>query len=122
MLKGMPPTIYGDGLQSRDFTYIDNVVEANLLALEAKGVEGQVFNIACGGRYSVMDLVKELNRIIGKDLTPRFAPSRKGDVRHSQASISRAEALLGYRPKIGFQEGLQRTVEWMKEQGSGVKC
>ncbi len=113
MLKGTPPTIYGDGLQSRDFTYIENVVEANLLALQAKGVEGQVFNIACGGRYSVMDLVKELNRITRRDLPPRFSPPRKGDVRHSQASIVKAEAILGYSPKVGFQEGLQRTVEWM---------
>ena len=115
MLKGTSPTIYGDGLQSRDFTYIDNVVEANLLALQAKGVEGQVFNIAWGGRYSVMDLVKELNRITRRDLPPRFSPPREGDVRHSQASIVKAEAILGYRPKVGFQEGLQRTVEWMQK-------
>ncbi len=120
MLEGRSPVIFGDGLQSRDFTYVENVVEANLLALSAKGVAGEVINVACGKRYTLLTLVECLNRILGSRLVPRFEAPRPGDVRHSQASIEKAQSLLGYKPKVGFEEGLCRTVEWFQSsKGKG---
>jgi nucleoside-diphosphate-sugar epimerase len=112
MLSGQPPTIHGDGLQSRDFTYIDNVVHANLLAGFVPGVGGEVFNVARGENYSLLDLVDVLKTILGADLAPVFEQPRVGDVRHSRADISRARELLGFEPRIGFEEGLRLTVEW----------
>jgi len=114
MSKGERPHIYGDGEQSRDFTYIDNVVEANLLAANAPGVSGEMFNIACGERYTVNELVAILNEILGTNIEPVYEPPRTGDVRHSMASIEKAEKMLGYRPLVTFEEGLRRTVEWFK--------
>ncbi|HRZ86967.1 MAG TPA: NAD-dependent epimerase/dehydratase family protein [bacterium] len=115
MLKGERPTIYGDGRQSRDFSYIDNVVSANLLACRnAKNSRGAIANIACGKRYSLLDLVCLINTIIGADIRPRFAPARTGDVKHSLASIAAAKKLIRYKPLVGFREGLVRTVSWMK--------
>ncbi|MFP5261923.1 MAG: SDR family oxidoreductase [Blastocatellia bacterium] len=112
LLEGKPPVIYGDGLQSRDFTHVENVVEANLLAAEADGVSGRAFNVACGGRYSLLDLLDRIRRIIGNDLQPVHEAPRAGDVRDSQASIEAARAALGYRVRVDFDEGIRRTVEW----------
>jgi nucleoside-diphosphate-sugar epimerase len=112
MTRGLPPKIFGDGTQSRDFTYIDNVVQANLRACEAPGVGGEVFNVACGKRYTLLDLVAALNKILGTNLEPTFGPRRQGDVMHSLADIEKARRLLGYEPSISFEEGLERTVVW----------
>ena len=105
------PRIYGDGKQSRDFTYIDNVVEANLAAcVKGKG-DGQTINIACGERYTLLALLENLGRLFGVRAEPEFLPARPGDVRHSQASIKLAAEVLGFAPRVGFEEGLKRTVE-----------
>ncbi|MCJ7563484.1 MAG: SDR family oxidoreductase [Candidatus Aminicenantes bacterium] len=112
MLKNERPTIFGDGSQSRDFTYVANVVEANLLAIKAIHAPGRVFNIACGARYSLLELVDKLNRILGTALTPRHAQTRIGDVKHSLADVSMAGQFLGYTPSVEFEEGLRRTVAW----------
>lgn len=109
-LKGEPLPIFGDGEQSRDFTYIDNVVQANLLAMRAEGASGQVFNIGCGERITLNQLVEELGRILGRDLQQVHQAPRPGDVRHSLADISKAESILGYQPSVLFREGLIRTV------------
>jgi len=114
MLKGEAPTIYGDGEQSRDFTYVDNVVQANILALETKDAAGKILNIACGERTKISGLVSSLNKILGSKIKPSFAPPRPGDVKHSVASISLAKKVLGYQPQISIEEGLERTVEWHK--------
>lgn len=111
MLDGERPVIYGDGEQSRDFTYIDNVIQANVRAAE-EDVTGEVFNAACGGRATVNELVAELNALLETDIDPIYDDPRPGDVRHSHADISKAEELLGYEPAVGFEEGLERTVEW----------
>ena len=110
MLNGERPKIYGDGKQSRDFTYVANVVQANLLACQADGVAGEFFNVACGERYTVLDLVAELNEILGKDVEPVFTEPRKGDVRHSQADISKAQRLLEYGGLVGFKSGLRMLI------------
>jgi nucleoside-diphosphate-sugar epimerase len=112
VLQGRRPTIYGDGLQSRDFTYVQNVVEGNLLACIAPGVAGQAFNVACGDRITVNSMLQQINKITGKDIAPIYAEPRGGDIKHSQADISRAKEHLGYEPKVTFEEGLRRTVEW----------
>jgi UDP-glucose 4-epimerase len=114
LLNGKAPVVYGDGLQSRDFTYVDNVVEANLLASEADGAAGQAFNIACGGRYTLLDLLARLKAILGSDIEPVHEAGRAGDVRDSQASIEAAQRALGYRVSVDFDEGLRRTVEWYR--------
>jgi UDP-glucose 4-epimerase len=115
MSEGETPLVHGDGTQSRDFTHVDNVVQANLLAADAPRVSGEVFNIACGRRASLLDLLDTLNRIFESQITPRFGPRRPGDVLHSLADISRAERLLGYRPGVQLEEGLRRVVEWYRE-------
>jgi nucleoside-diphosphate-sugar epimerase len=115
VLEGRRPTIYGDGEQSRDFTYVKNVVEANLLACKASGVAGQVFNVACGDRITVNSMLQQINQITGKDIAPMYGDSRPGDIKHSQADITRARNLLGYEPKISFEEGLRHTIEWYRE-------
>jgi nucleoside-diphosphate-sugar epimerase len=112
VLQGRRPTIHGDGLQSRDFTYVKNVVEANLLACTTPGVGGQVFNIACGDRITVNSMLQQINQITGKDISPIYGDPRAGDIKHSQADISRAQKLLDYQPKMSFQEGLRHTIEW----------
>jgi UDP-N-acetylglucosamine/UDP-N-acetyl-alpha-D-glucosaminouronate 4-epimerase len=114
LLEGRRPVIYGDGLQSRDFTHVDNVVEANLLAADARDVAGTVFNVACGGRYSLLDLLARLNEATGSRIEAIHEPARAGDVRDSQASIGAAERGLGYKVKVGFEEGLRKTVEWYR--------
>ncbi len=112
MLAGQPPVIYGDGQQSRDFTYIDNVVHGNLLALKAPGAAGQVMNLATGGRISLLELVDKLNALLGTMLAPRFEPPRLGDIQHSRAAVGRARELLDFSPIVGFDEGLARTLAW----------
>ena len=112
MLRGGRPTIFGDGTQSRDFTYIDNVVQGNLLACAAPAAVGETINLAAGGRVLLNDLVAQLNGILGSDLAPIHAPERPGDILHSQADISKARALLGYEPAVDFSEGLRRSVDW----------
>ncbi len=115
MLAGRQPVIYGDGLQSRDFTYVANNVQANLLAATADGVAGEVFNIACGKRYNLLELVAALNDILGTDIEPTFAPPRPGDVTHSLADISRAQDRLGYSVTVDFRTGLEKTVDWYRK-------
>jgi UDP-N-acetylglucosamine/UDP-N-acetyl-alpha-D-glucosaminouronate 4-epimerase len=115
MLRGEQPVIYGDGLQSRDFTYLDNVVQGNLAAARA-GPEafGRMFNVAQGGRISLLELVDLLAGIVGvEDVRPTFEAERPGDVKHSQADVSAAREVLGYEPQVSFEEGLRRTVEWI---------
>ena len=106
--------IYGDGTQSRDFTFVANNVEANLLACVAPEAPGKVMNVACGGSYSLLDLVASIATILGKDIHPRFEPARVGDVMHSLAGIDVARRVLGYEPKVGFDEGLKRTVAFYR--------
>jgi len=116
MLEGKAPVIYGDGEQSRDFTYIDNAVAANLLACKSEKVgRGEVINVACGERFTLNQLVKLLNEIMGLDIEPGYAEVRPGDVKHSLAGISKAEELLGYSAEVDFTEGLRRTVEWFQK-------
>jgi nucleoside-diphosphate-sugar epimerase len=117
MLRGEPPTIYGDGLQSRDFTYIDNVVVANLLAAEAPALISGYFNIACGDRISLLRLVEKLNGILGTDLIALHGPPCPGDVRDSQADIAKIRNVLGFTPVVSFDEGLRQTVVFF---GDGV--
>ncbi|HMG35236.1 MAG TPA: SDR family oxidoreductase [Blastocatellia bacterium] len=114
LLQGERPTVYGDGHQSRDFTYVENVVQANLLASEAGDVSGRAFNVACGGRYSLLELLERLRDIIGADVDPIHEAARAGDVRDSQASIEAAQRGFGYSVQVPFEEGLRRTVEWYK--------
>ena len=113
-LDDRPPVIFGDGEQSRDFCYIDNCVEANLLACTAPDAAGQVFNVACGVRTTLLDVIDELGRIVGRKIAPIHEPARPGDIRHSLADIGRARSTLGYTGKVSFAEGLARTVEWFK--------
>ena len=115
MLAGRSPTVHGDGLQSRDFTYVSNVVEANLLAATTPGVGGEVFNVACNERYTLLDLIDALNEILGTQIKPSFGPARPGDVKHSQADISRAQEMLAFEVQVDFIEGLRRTVEWYQD-------
>jgi UDP-glucose 4-epimerase len=116
MIKGERPVIYGDGEQSRDFTYVDNVVEANLLATKVPNVSGDVFNIGCGKRFTLNHLVEVLNELLGLSIEPAYVAPRPGDVRHSMASIDRAREVLGYDPPVSFEEGLEETVRWFMEQ------
>jgi UDP-glucose 4-epimerase len=114
IVKGISPTLYGDGEQTRDFCYIDNVVDANLRAASTAGLKGQVVNIACAQRTSVNDIVRLANKLLGTNVKPTYAPPRVGDVRDSFADISRAKSLIGYEPEIFFEEGLRRWIEWYK--------
>lgn len=119
VLQGRRPTIYGDGLQSRDFTYVKNVVQANLLACTAPGVGGEVFNVACGDRITVNSMLQQINKILHKDIAPVYADPRSGDIKHSQADIARAKAQLGYEPRIPFEEGLRHTIDWYANHLAG---
>jgi UDP-glucose 4-epimerase len=112
MLRGEPPILDGDGLQSRDFTYVANNVKANLLALTSAEAPGRVFNVACGERYTLLDLIDALNIILGTNIKPTHSEPRLGDVRHSEASIEAARQYLGYEPEVDFLAGLERTVAW----------
>ena len=103
---------YGDGTQSRDFTFVENVVFANILACNAEKAAGEVINIACGKFYTLLELVKMINEILGKNIEPHFASERPGDVKHSWAGIDKAKELLDYEVKVAFKEGLARTIEF----------
>ncbi len=118
MQKGVQPTIYGTGEQSRDFTYIDNVVHGNLLASESTDAVGQMMNLATGGRVSLLELVDSLNRVMGTSIEPIHEEARTGDILHSQADVSKAEDLLDFAPVVDFEEGLRRTVAWYAENMS----
>lgn len=110
-LEKKPLTVHGSGKQSRDFTYVRNVASANLLAAEAKGVSGEVFNIACGNRYSVLDIAGEIMKNTGAKVPLKHLPRRKGDVEHTQANISKARKMLGYKPEVDFHRGMKTTVD-----------
>lgn len=122
MLAGEQPTIFGDGAQSRDFTYIDNVVSANLLAAKAPAgqVAGEVFNVATGTRFDLNQTFQLLKNIIGYKGEVKYAPERAGDVKHSLADLSRTEKHLGYKPLVNFEEGLRRTVDWYRGQSKAT--
>jgi len=111
MLEGNSPTVHGDGEQTRDFTYIDNVVDANLLAMTADGVSGKAYNVACGERYSLNQLIQLIREVTGQDVEAEFTDSRPGDVPHSMADISLARNELGYEPAVTFEDGVRNTVE-----------
>lgn len=115
MLSGRQPVIYGDGRQSRDFSYVANVVHANLLAADAPGVAGRTINAADGRSVDLLALLDALNRLLGTHVKPQFAPQRPGDVRESQADITLARSLLGYEPQVGFEDGLRRSVDYYRE-------
>jgi UDP-N-acetylglucosamine 4-epimerase len=117
-LQGLPPTIHGDGRQSRDFTPVANVVQANLLSCQAAKAPGGVFNIGCGGRITINELAATIRDLTGARTEPVHDPPRPGDILHSWADISRAAEVLDYRPLVGFREGLERTVRWYKERGA----
>lgn len=112
LLRDRPPTIYGDGAQSRDFVSVANVVQANLLACEREQAIGQVINVGCGEQYTLLDLHGQLIDLTHKNLSPVFAPARAGEVKHSRAAIDTATQVLGYKPEITWQEGLRRTLTW----------
>ncbi len=115
LLRGERPTIHGDGGQSRDFTYVENVIEANLKAcLAPDEASGQAFNIAYGGREYLNDIYKTLVEALGKDIEPLYGPERPGDIRHSNADISQARRLLGYEPEYDFARGLREAIDWYK--------
>lgn len=115
-LRNESPVIYGDGQQSRDFCFIDNVIEANLKAADAPDVSGQVFNIACGEATTLLQVVESVGQILGKPLVARHEAPRAGDIKHSLADIQKAKTLLGYTASVSFQEGLRRTVQWYRGQ------
>ncbi|MHC4425492.1 MAG: GDP-mannose 4,6-dehydratase [Planctomycetota bacterium] len=114
ILKDEPPTIYGDGEQSRDFTYIDNVVDANLLAARARKTNGEVINIACGQAVTVNEIIDMINKLLGKSVKPIYTDSRPGDVKHSLADITAAQNLIGFKPIVSFSEGLQLAIDWYR--------
>ena len=113
-LEETQPVIFGDGSQSRDFTFVDNAVQANLLAFEAPNASGKVFNIGIGGRVTLNQTVELLGKISGKQMAARYDPPREGDIRDSQADITRAREVLKYEPQVGFEEGLRLTFDWYR--------
>ncbi|MCA9243023.1 MAG: SDR family oxidoreductase [Phycisphaerales bacterium] len=115
MLSGERPIVFGDGLQSRDFCYIDNVVQANLKAGATPGLTGQAVNIACGERISLLDIIARVNELLGTKLEPVFEPPRAGDARHTMADYSLATELIGYRPSVMFDEGLKLALDWYRQ-------
>ena len=115
LLRRQPAPIYGDGTQSRDFTYVDNVVDATILASRADGISGDVFNIALGEEHTVLELWQTLNQILGLSIPPSFVPPRPGDVHRTLADSSKAMRRMGWKGRVGFSEGLRRTVEWFQQ-------
>jgi len=115
ILKDEPPTIYGDGEQSRDFTYIDNVVHANLLAARANQTKGEVINIACGQAVTVNEIIDMINKLLGKNVKPKYTDPRPGDVKHSLADITVAQKLINFKPSVSFQEGLKKAIDWYRD-------
>ena len=122
LTTGHPPKIHGDGKQTRDFTYVTDVVAGVLRCCDAPNVAGEVINVAAGGRVSLLELVQALQVITGSTLTPEFGPNREGDVRDSQADIFKARSLLGFEPAVPFDEGLRRTVTWYRTAGPVAKA
>lgn len=120
-LEGREPVIFGDGEQSRDFTYVANVVDAVLRACVAQGVAGQPINVGVGTSFTLNQVIAILNQIFGKDVRPRYDAPRAGDVRHSRADVTRARELLSYQPGVGFEEGLRRTVGWYRAALDGER-
>lgn len=120
VLQGVPPVVFGDGFQSRDFTYIDNVVDITLRACEAPGVPGKVFNGGTGERTTLNDVLKLLSQICGKQVVAKYDPPRTGDILHSLADISSARKLLGYNPRVNFEEGLRLTWDWYRHAYASV--
>jgi len=116
VIHNEPPVIFGDGEQSRDFTYVDNVVDETLRACEAEGASGKVFNGGTGARITLNEVVKLLQKITGKKSCAKYEPPRTGDILHSQADISLARKILGYQPRVLFEEGLRRTWDWYKSE------
>jgi UDP-glucose 4-epimerase len=116
LIQGRPPIIFGDGEQSRDFTYVENVVQANLLAMSAERLHGEAINIACGERTSLNQLFRVLRDILGSKQSPVYEEPRKGDVRHSLADIRKGKELINYEPKVGIEVGLKKTVEFFRRQ------
>jgi len=115
ILKDQPPTVFGDGLQSRDFTYIDNVVNANLLAARAEHTAGEVLNIACGKAVTVNEVIDIVNELLGKDIKPIYTDPRPGDVKHSLADITLAKNLIGFKPTVPFKQGLEMAIDWYSQ-------
>jgi UDP-glucose 4-epimerase len=121
LLEGSRPVVYGDGGHSRDFTFVRDVVDANLLAAAVPGIGGAVLNVACSRRYSLLDLLGELKAITGSMIEARFVEARQGDIRHSMADIGRAKKRMGFEPAWSFRKGLELTVDWyQKNSGSRV--
>jgi UDP-glucose 4-epimerase len=115
ILKDEQPTVFGDGLQSRDFTPVDDVVEANLLAARAKSTTGQVVNIACNKAITVNETIDVINELVGKKIKPVYTDTRPGDIKHSLADINLAEKLLGYKPTVPFKQGLKKAIDWYRD-------
>ncbi|MCA9179822.1 MAG: NAD-dependent epimerase/dehydratase family protein [Planctomycetales bacterium] len=115
ILSGQPPTIFGDGHQSRDFIYVENVVQGNLLAAEAAEAPGKIFNMGQGRQTSLLQLLSQLSELLGKPVIPRFEPARSGDVRESMADISQARSILGFEPKTSLEDGLQHTIDYYRQ-------
>jgi len=115
MLAGRRPVIYGDGRQSRDFSFVDNVVHANLLAADAPDAAGQTINVADGRSIDLLKLLEILNRLLGTNVQAQFAPQRPGDIRESQADITLARRLFGYEPQVDFEEGLRRSIDYYRQ-------
>jgi UDP-N-acetylglucosamine/UDP-N-acetyl-alpha-D-glucosaminouronate 4-epimerase len=118
LLENRAPTIFGDGEQTRDFTYVANVVAGVLLACESPRASGEIINVATGGRISLNVLFEAMRRLIGADVRPQYEEVRTGDVRDSQADITKAAALLGYQPHVSFEDGLRLTVDWYRTAGT----
>jgi UDP-glucose 4-epimerase len=116
-LQGTPLEVHGDGRQSRDFTYVDNVVDANLAAATAPAAAGEVFNVGCGNRVSLLEIIARLEKILGRPVARRHTPGRAGDVAHTQADVSKAEKLMRYVAQVDFDEGFQRTFDYFRRSG-----
>jgi UDP-glucose 4-epimerase len=117
MLAGRQPVIYGDGRQSRDFTYVENIVHGNLLAADAEGIAGKTINVACGQETNLLAVIAAINRVLGTNVQPVYEAPRPGDVRSSRADIQLAQALLQYEPQVGFEEGLRRSIDYYRTLG-----
>ncbi len=120
LMRGEPPTIYGDGEQTRDFTFVGNIVKANLHALEHPNAPGKIFNIAMGAVNSLNQIVKMLRELTGVDVAPQYTEPRPGDIRHSLADVSKAAELLQFEPQISVVEGLNVTIDWYRAQGGAA--
>jgi len=121
-LEGGRPIVFGDGEQSRDFTYVANVVDATLSATTAEGAAGAICNVGCGDPKTVLDLIAAVSRVAGRPLEPEFAPPRLGDVKHSFADISLARRLLAYEPRVDFEEGVGHTFAWLADELTSARA